>query len=465
MATTMSGETNKRKGLFRRILLMLVLIGFLGQMLTPQPAFARWCGSPVCPGDTVIDAKKIAAAEERMAEWGVKIAEYMEIITGFLNLGKLFQAMSDLFGDDIDKLAAFKEAQAFIRGEKQAEYENFRTEADLAIKLAGADAQIAEKAVRRDQKNDLLCYTLAARETAPAMKAYAGILSEWVMRGFTSDRTGDGPAYAARDRAMTCGTLNKNDPKTGNSADSPGNCGAGGEVTLAGGQKVSMADAGFTVLSLSPGRAVLMMPPLVEKEVMMPSGVKMKVSIAQAEAGNAQQQLWIAARDVCYRMMGPRPNPPVAEAAESDSGRKAAATFAKCMALQTPFMKVCADRLAYITRPNCKDPKFKAFCEASQTTCKAAIAHGLQLPPSFEDCKNGLNPYEAEYISNYMCATGIRATNMAANGQPGAEQPKNDEKCNESRLKWERRLAADDALFIEATKGAQAVRSCWADMQ
>lgn len=448
----------------------IVLVCLLLSVSVCSTAHAK-CG-PICPGDQVNDpaltAAEVKDTLQKVKDSAAKVAELSGI-------GKVWNALSPLFKEGFGKFMDKMDLQTAVRvASTNAQMRVNLKLHDDEINAAHAQKDIEAQANRagnhpvQEMKKNLLCSTITARQMILVMEQFAQLVSQYVMAGFVRDRAGDGVYAAARYRGMRYGLLNKNDPATGNGIDGVPELFRGKtNVQLAPGLLFSFPDASLSAGTLdataqASNRIVMTLPKINPEKMKLSETEEIAVSVPIAENGNYQQQLWIAARDYCYNLMGATPLPPMGEAADVPAGISRSSRDATCYTAQRAFLQVCADRLASLTRPNCKEDVFKPFCEASKIVCQAGIGNGMALPESYENCEKGLSLVETKLIAINMCATEARHTGaLASNSTQVYQLLDGTFACDRLQAKWVEEQKKDKKRFNEAVRGMQRIPSCW----
>ncbi|HAX90877.1 MAG TPA: hypothetical protein DCY07_01525 [Rhodospirillaceae bacterium] len=444
----------------RRVLMVFVALSLIGgAVLAPQPAQAV-----VRSGDVVYSPTSLA-----ISIWGTlaELAQWVKKHEAILTIVNWIAQIVQMFQDGLVKLRQTWGASAQVQ--LGAQHLKVKTEMEIAeaiINARAVDAVNSEKLVHIAEHSippaseQFLCNLILARQVVPVMTEFARIISSVVTRGMneryrskTSD--GSGPQYVADAWNLKCGKYGTNWAPTGNIIDGvPPECRA--EITP---PNIGYADGDVSADTLGRDK-IYTVPPIVnvEKEI---NGVTQTVRDFVPEEGNEAHRQWIMARQYCYNVAGPRVSPPWGADIDKPDGKTKYGRFATCLAQQSAFVKICSDRLAKLTQPDCSNKDFKVFCDASVQACDAARKANIVLPPAYNDCGNGLSLYQAEYLSNILCGSNRR---IQADKHGGAKDPDGTRTlmmCQLMKEAWEKRMEDEDKAFLRAVISIQNMKECW----
>jgi len=178
-----------------------------------------------------------------------------------------------------------------------------------------------------------------------------------------------------------------------------------------------------------------------------------------------EKKAWISAVLYCYKTAGFRPSPPVGDEIGRPEDIIKRAKWNECAAKQSAFIKLCADRVGKLSRPDCADPAFKNICEASKKACQAAVAEKISLPPSFRKCEPGASLYQAEYVCNNMCGSHRQVQSNKNAGASDPEAMADLALCGLLRNSWKRQIQAEDDAFAQAVSAMDGLAQCWLGAQ
>jgi hypothetical protein len=137
------------------------------------------------------------------------------------------------------------------------------------------------------------------------------------------------------------------------------------------------------------------------------------------------------------------------------------AQWSHCEALHNTIIKICADRIGMLSRPDCGSGEYDAICVASLHGCNAARTANLDLPQSMRNCAAGASLYQAEALCNAMCGSERQAEARILGGDKVGQMIADMTLCRVSKNIWERKKALLDRTFVEATAALQNLSSCW----
>lgn len=382
------------------------------------------------------------------------------INTGFTTFMNTFQSSMKKLWDDHGKSTVAQTTAQRMQA-------TMTTEAAQAVIDAGTNNMVLEVKAKHlaahimpPASEQFLCNLILARQAVPVMTEFARIISKTVAIGMDAryrsrGSDGNGPQYAMDAWQIKCGQYGDNRPKTGNSIDGvPVECRA--ETTA---PTIGYADGHMSMDTLSRNK-VYTVPPV--KEVQKNINGKIEtVADFFPEKGNEAHRQWLVARDYCYNIAGPRPSPPRDEDLDKPAGKAQFMQFTKCLSRQSAFVKLCADRLGKLTRPDCSNNDFKEFCEASVQACDAAREAQIVLPPEYNNCNDGLSFYQAEYLSSALCGSTRRIQAESHGGTQNHKKISTLVMCQVMRESLEKRQQDEDKVLRRAWQGMQSMKDCW----
>jgi len=447
---------------FLRCIVVILLLSGAMMVAMPQPAHAvdDGCGNGSSEvgfslWNTILSA----------AKWVKEHAGYLSFLNGILDIIEFFTDKFGLLreghgnGDGVQVAAIGGEQmieEHLTQASVDSEYANVPLDAKVRHFMDRSGASAAEQ---------FLCNLILARQVLPVMTEFARIVSYNVSTGIlrryrakTSD--GNGPQFIGDAGQIRRGAYGQNRAKTGDPIDGAGE----DEVDDPSLRTTGFASADTSVTTLSFER-VLSIPP-VKDVTRTVDGVAQTVKDFVPDPENRNydaQRLWLVARDFCYNMAGPRPSPPRDEEMDTPEGKTKFARFITCQARHSQAVKRCADRLGKITRPDCSNEDFKAFCDASIEACDAARTAGLQLSPAYNDCSNGLSLYQAEYLSVQLCGSNRRLQadiNAGTRGEAGVGTLL---LCRIMQANWEKQIRDEEQALIRSVTALAEGGACWND--
>lgn len=431
---------------YRRIVSVIVLALFLGTtVLRPVPAQAAI---------PVFDPKEWEAWFEEKLEWAKNHAYLGQIIGAIVSLIQLTQKGFGVLTDSIDKLITLEIFSDYIKDQKEAEYQNNRTEVDWWLLQIQDAAKRAERNAPTPAAVVQICLDQKSKDVRRHVAAYESNLAGRLLRGYEMQERelgdGTGPAYSGNVAYFrkTAGAVNKadkpKDPKASRFAD-----------------KEADLDISAEILRASIHKEPLEEPPMESKQ----TAPNVTVEVPKFDDGIEGQRMFRYARDYCYNLAGPTPTPPQGPAAESDAGRTKWAVYTQCKAIKSQFVKQCMDRIAYLSRPNAKRVPEVAAELVKQ--CKARMDQANLKPflKVFANCEKPFSPFQADYLAVTACVNPKYYQVLAASGRTPAQMMIDSDQCRDRIMDWELRLAQEDAKLNEAAQGILAVKDCWAGMR
>jgi hypothetical protein len=297
------------------------------------------------------------------------------------------------------------------------------------------------------------------------MTQFSDIISSMVMktllmmgRGTVADY--NGPNYIYQSMSRNCGT-DANDPPTGDPLEKgKAEC----EASPIAGDNPTGAiytNANEVFRTLDDDMSVLVAPEMQTVQLTLPSGKTVDVLYPHARADNIGQKMWIKALDFCIDRMGPRPTPPFGKKMQAAEYMADYAQYQVCLASQSVFMQQCADRIAFITRPDCENPAFSTFCERSKQVCQFAQSFGFVLPQRFENCEKGLSLSETQEAVHNICDGMEHVAQSVREGATSAGLAAALASCQRARGQWKTILKKQKTNFSISQQIAEKVKSCW----
>ncbi len=450
-----------RKGSLRFLIVLTTLLFVFAAVWNPPCAYA------VDDGDTTN-----SSIENAITKWGVlqEIAAFLEeneawisMTNGLTNVMNLFKdkmrALRAARGQGVIKQLTAQRVQATMTTEAwNAVIDQSASNADLEQKMKHAAEHVLPPA-----SEQFLCNLILARQGVPVMTEFARIISKMVAKGIdtryrSKGSDGNGPQYAMDAWQIKCGKYGEDRPKTGNAIDGvPEECRA--ETTA---PTIGYADGDVSVATLSREK-VYTVPPVKEEAKVINGTVETVADfVLDKESGSYEaHRQWLMARQYCYNLAGPRLTPPRDEDLDRPAGKAKFVQFTSCLSRQSAFVKLCADRLGKLTRPDCSNDDFKEFCDASIQACDAAREAQIVLPPEFNNCKDGLSLYQAEYLSSALCGSTRRIQADTNGGVQDHKKVSTLLMCQIMRESLAKQQQEEDRTFIKALQGMQNMKGCW----
>ena len=389
--------------------------------------------------------------------------KYMQTMTWLTNLIRMYNAFKDGLNSliDMDRLARLMQITTeWLHAHMATRLTDAKIQADSASNKAAEDykAALESSGTSADQ---YLCNALKLRMAIPIMQQFADMVTDFLGKGM--DAVGRGPAdlgnsaqHSADYLKMECGDVENYPNKTGNMADQmPERCRALHAVPGA-----STADAYMDIGVLSLTKTFTLPP--VKRQSVTEGGITYKVSRLTPDPEVETQKGFMMATQYCNTLAGAHPSP------VHGAQKFTAASIVKdgrhvdCRTLQYEFSSRCAARIGKLTRPDCSQPEFKAFCDSSIEACAAAKTAGLDLGQEYHDCANGLNLYQLERISVLMCGSSRRQQSEAAQGTKPGEQAPILTFCSQLQDYWKEQIMLEEEGLRAAVRGVMLNRECFA---
>lgn len=443
------------------------LLMFLGVLAAPTPVYAD-----NMDGDVPWITQIINNVKQQLEEisWIKDIFGVISDINDLLN--KFLNKINDSWNNVGKVLSAGQQAQVetktrLAQAEITTQTENKMTKTDANLAANGAKASKSTAPAGGSLlgggpngtippvDNQILCNTIIARQLEMIMTSFADMVSGMVAEGIDlQDRgpggDGTGPSHVANEKKTVCGQMGDGGPATRHSIDNDDPSCTGQQM---GGGAPSLQDAHIT----PPDRSTpLRVPPMQQYTV---NGVTALVPVPDDDIAEMR---FLAARNYCAEVAGPRVSPPYANKMSTPEGMAVMAQFDHCESLRSVFVKQCTDRIGMLSRPDCSNPDFSDICKTAVAACSAAQASGVELPPSFNNCNDGLSLYEAEYISHAICLSGDRAAGVTGAGDRYSTATKQNDICAQMTAAWKKQLALEDANFNRAMADLNKLPNCWA---
>ncbi|MFA6279417.1 MAG: hypothetical protein WC612_01310 [Bdellovibrionales bacterium] len=453
----------KKAGSLRKVgghlfIVLMTLFFLSGVFWTPQSAFALTDGQEV--ESFVENAFTKLSTYQEISNWLEENKAWISITNGVTKMMNLFRDLMRNFrvehGQATIKLLTAQQLQA----RTTIEATQAMLDAGVRNQVEGQEIKHLAEHVMPPAAEQFLCNLILARQAVPVMTEFARIISKTVAKGIdvryrSKGSDGNGPQYAMDAWNIKCGKYGENRPKTGNAIDGvPEACRA--PVTA---PTIGYADGDVSIDTLSREK-VYTVPPIKDVDLMI-NGKLETVKDFFPEEGNEAHKQWLMARQYCYNLAGPRLTPPRDEDLDRPAGKAKFVQFLSCLSRQSAFVKTCADRLGKLTRPDCSNDDFKEFCDASVQACDAAREAQIVLPPDFNNCKDGLSLYQAEYLSSVLCGSTRR---IQADTHGGVQDPKKVSTllmCQIMRESLKKQWQNEDKVFTRAQQGMQNMKGCW----
>lgn len=428
------------RGLILSLLLLTPAMGDGGGLWGGGKAYAM---IPVVDVTTNATRAKILAAEK--ANWLKYLGELGDILSGILALNDTVDKLLSKFMD------AERLAMALDLGGQQALAKTIakagnalkdNNAKNVDIKMLGRIA-----ADNASPRHEHLCKAILGHQLARTTEEFehavarqAATAIETMYRGANDD--GSGPQYAKDNYDSRCKA------KLGSPLDYPSDCVDTGTKGTDG-RKLNDADLTFSTLT---GGQVLEMPKMKSQSI---NGVTYSVPDPQ----NTAQKFWVAGLYYCYNLAGPRPTPPTGDAADSPEGATAKAQWNHCAAKQSALIKPCLELLAYHTRPNESDNK--DLVKDQKEKCQAVESANVSIPESFGGCKEGLSPFQAQYLAQAMCKSDqyYIAQAMAGGKHPMMMDGNTD--CSTSWNMWKDVVLKKQSKVMIGVPGILKLKKCW----
>jgi|GEM_PF-1878803 len=332
--------------------------------------------------------------------------------------------------------------------------------------LLETETKITTDTTAPQETEQFLCNKITACQGPVVMDEFARLVSKMVLEGLSmryrgAGEDGNGPSYAYDDYSHHCGGNAAGVNYGTQSGDYGEDCKASTDSPL-----TSNANSDISASSIDL-QAVLQVPTMVSKTYTTASGT-VTLNVPDVNQGStseedvAEKNAWIAAVEYCAKIAGPRPTPPAGSEMDTPDGRTKANQWRHCAGMQDEFLKVCADRIGMLSRPDCADDNFKNICEASLHSCNAARDAQADLPQSFRNCAAGASLYQSEYLCNTMCESSRQHQAMSLAGAGHDLQLADQALCQTSSNVWKRKVAFEDQVFIESVASMESINECWA---
>ncbi|MCL2468730.1 MAG: hypothetical protein FWF24_00640 [Alphaproteobacteria bacterium] len=427
----------------------LVLLAFPGQ------ANAR----PLRNGDIIFDPTKFA---QYMMETGQQIVKMVEKGVEYAQSTALWKMTKmaldkgfDLFDDANDLAANVDSFNTKVNANLEMTLAEDKSQTDTLDTMTQIEADKVKETAEPPATDQYLCNMLTARSVEPHMRDFANMVAAIVKnghrviyRGPGDDGTGPQFTWDAMNLRAGRGELTK--VPTFNPLDDPP------LEWLAPSSDDVDIDIDFGTLS----RYIFKLPK-GEATTKIINGAP--VNILEMKPEGEAEIRWIKAYQYCLNLGGPRPSIPVSTR-RTDSYMQKDAKFKSCLSRQEVFIDQCAQRLGMLTRPNCdtEDEGMTALCQIAKDGCAAATDAGLDLPPNFGDCGDGLSLFEIVYLDDKLCGAPRRGQSHTLSGANSSSISDTLYFCEELGGFLKNLVNQIDQDFLRALRGLSTVDECYA---
>ncbi len=455
---------------------VMMLVTFSGTLVQPKPAegvifvtVAAFVAALALVGSHVADA-------EVLKEWQDNIQSVMDWIDKYTKIFTLWKEIKKLFGDELDET----ESDVLAAGESKVAAKQTQTEALLRAKdvsdnnavLNAQDqglARIAGKYSTPEASNQLICNMIIVRQLGVTLEPFKDLIKNFIkhtlsMAWMGPHAPGRGPAFTKQMWDMTCGNWQGGkDTATGMSLlQMPADCvPSGSEKDTLGGYTFE----GATARNLSLDTP-LTLPELAPSNAAVGTNGNLQTMnvILDPDAPDLYaQKKWLNAIYTCLREMGGRPIYPSPELMETNPGINAANQYATCARKQSDYADTCAERIAFLTRPNCKSDDTSGFCYMGRFACGAFIASGVLPPTSFDNCRYGLSFLEALTMLDKVCLSSQYAIDVLNAGKNHGKASEDVSLCSTIHTTLVTLKNSLEAQRTAGTKIAETIDSCWVE--
>lgn len=422
--------------------------------------------SPAQAGRCEIWSPKANAAEtkatgneitKKLQEWGRQIAEWAKEFSLLTSMIGFLQDLDKIIGDELSKLGTvFVAGQSLQAQTKTKAAEGLSKNIDETL-TKQTEAIVQSKTISIKMGSGYLCNLVVAQSAPSVLMFYAQMLEDRLI-DMMSDRdlgegaVGNGHSYSAQMDDMRCGRrieyYKTGDPSKGD----PPEC--------------VPDDPQFIGIDTSPSildyEQILVMPRFLPVTVTTPSGTvtENKPILDPDEKLYEFRVKWIAARNFCYNLAGPRPQTTSAAELKGERGQAASLRYANAAAAEAKFLDVCLKRLAYITIPDCYEPSNSAVCQVGMLACGAAKAAGDPYAKSI-NCSNGISLYQSEYFATAICSSPAADLGQKQDGRNDSQLIQQKQRCALDRAIWKKKLIDGERHFQENLQALLRFRSLY----
>lgn len=313
------------------------------------------------------------------------------------------------------------------------------------------------------------CRTTLLHQLATTTEDYAEAVSRIVLTALESMYRGQ---FAAGDNAMFAAMMHQQrcTHKFASPIDGYPNGGdqdCVDEETKVGSFERTFIDADLTPFMMD-GAVTLEMPYLeaVEQQITPDQTVK----FLQAKPENENQRAWVAALNYCVNLVGPRPVPPYGKERETPYGLMKTVIFSQGLAIEGIGDKQCADLIAYYTRPNPKQnkdliKKQENLCDIAWLSRDEVSVNGQKLRGKYDNCKNGLSPYQAQMLERSVCKSAKEMVKALENGGQQRKLIPQTLSCNISWNDWQKTKIVRNGSLVDAVETQAAAKERMARMK
>ena len=452
-----------------RVICLLVLLIVGSVVVYPrnsEGAACSMCNNAcwwLCNGTFPVDP-----VEYLIRTWGTPVQaageakKYIQAMTWVTNLIRMYNAFMDGLNSiiNLDRLARLMQIfTEWLHARTTVLLADAKIHADAASNKAAEDKKAAMESSPAEA-DQFLCNVLKLRMSVPIMQQFADMVTAFLGKGM--DAIGRGPAdlgnsaqHSADYLRMECGDVESYPEKTGNATDlMPERCRAQHSVPGA-----TTADGYMNAEVLAWGN-VFTLPPVTRQSI-TEGGATFTVSRMTPDPEDETQKRFMMATQYCNTLAGSHASP------VHGAQKFTAASIVKdgrhidCRTLQYEFTSRCAARIGKLTRPDCSQTEYKAFCDSSMEACAAAKTAGLDLTEEYHDCPNGLNLYQLERLSVMMCGSSRRQQSEGAQGRKPGEQAPILTYCSQMKEYWDEQIANEQRELNAAILGIVNNRECF----
>lgn len=455
---------------------VMMLVTFSGTLVPPKPAegviFVTVAAFLVALGL----ASGYVADAEVLQKWKDNLQTAMDWLDKYTKIFTLWKEIKKLFGDELDET----ESDVLAAGEAKVTADQTQTEALLRAKdvsdnnatLNAQDqglARIAGKYSSPEASNQLLCNMIIVRQLGVILEPFKDLIKNFIKHTITlawmgPNAPGRGPAYVKQMWDMTCGNWQggKDTPTGMSLLQMPDGCvPTGSETDTLGGYGFEGATARNVTLDTP-----LTLPYLTPSDASVGTNGSiqiMNVTLDDDAPDLYAQKRWLNAVYACLREAGGRPLYPSPDMLTTNAGMNAATQYKRCAVKQSDFADTCAERIAFITRPNCKSDDTSGFCYMGRFACGAFVASGVLPPTSFDNCRRGLSLLEALTMLDKVCLSSQYAIDVLNAGKNHGKASEDISFCATIHAKLVALKNDLDMQRAAGTKIAENIDGCWAE--
>lgn len=433
---------------FRQVFLCLMMLMMFERAVMPAPAAALIViTDPTQLVPSLLDWVKTKAG------WVMEKMKLTSFITTLMDTyNKYAEVFSTWYNKIFDSSALEVTSQQTITERKIKQYlaiAEKRTEDMVAAEQAKVIAR------HTPPKNPQLCRSILVHELVSTTTDFAREVSRMIVEGISNRSRYAGssePLEVMKDLINLCG----GDLKFGSRLDGHEGCYDSKSTALRGTDGRRFEDA---YLGEIDGSQVYEMPMIQSEQYTDPVTNKTVVVRYPAAADGDNQKFWLAAFNGLYYKVGHRPIPLSGAGLRSPVGLTQRVMFNHCAANQNALIKQCADKLAFYTRPNRKDPLLDDMRAQQKTMCLAA-KKSIDME-RFGNCDEGLSAYEAHKIQEEWCRATDHTMAMIAGGASSDEARQASNVCEEMAMTNANMIARLTYNCTAAIRAMSELDECW----